>query len=166
MIVRSEEPGEARSIEQLVRDAFAGAAHTSGTESLIVDALRAAGALALSLVAVEGEEIRGHIAASRVIPEDAAGRWFGIGPVSVRPGWQRRGIGRLLVTEALERLRRNGAAGCVVLGDPAYYGRFGFEHDPSVSYRNVPAPYFQLISFAGERPAGSVEYHPAFDVTS
>lgn len=166
MIVRAEEPGEARAIHELVRHAFVGAAHSSGTEPLIVDALRAAGALTLSLVAVEDGDIRGHIAASPVVLESPVGKWFGIGPVSVRPDWQRLGIGKLLVTEALARLRAAGAAGCVVLGDPAYYSLFGFEHDPSAHYRDVPAPYFQLISFTGKRPAGSVEYHPAFDVTT
>lgn len=165
-MIRPEEPGDEIAIDETVREAFAGVEHSSGTEPLIVEALRDAAALTLSLVAAEGAQIVGHIAVSPVAVRRAAGKWFGIGPLSVRPNWQRRGIGRALTREALERLRRSGAAGCVVLGDPGYYAQFGFAHDPSLYYRDVPPPYFQFIAFAEERPAGSVDYHPAFDVTA
>jgi putative acetyltransferase len=166
MVIRPEKPGDERAIDEVVRDAFAGAAHSSGTESLIVKALRDSRAITISLVAAEGANIVGHVAVSPVRVRGAAGEWFGIGPLSVRPQWQRRGIGRALTREALEQLRRSGAAGCVVLGDPNYYGQFGFEHDPSLCYRDVPPPYFQFIAFAGEQPTGSVDYHPAFELTA
>ena len=166
MVIRPEEPGDERAIDEVVRDAFAGAAHSSGTEPLIVKALRDSRALTISLIAAEGMEVVGHIAVSPVGVQGAAGEWFGIGPLSVRAQWQRRGIGRALTREALERLRRSGAAGCVVLGDPNYYGQFGFEHDPALCYRDVPPPYFQFIAFTEQRPTGAVEYHSAFELTA
>ncbi len=165
IVIRPEEPGDERAIDEVVRDAFAGAAHSSGTEKLIVKALRDSRALTISFVAAEGADIVGHVAVSPVAAEGTAGEWFGLGPLSVRPEWQRRGIGMALTREALERLRRSGAAGCLVLGDPAYYGRFGFEHDPSVWFPDVPPPYFQLLAFTEQRPTAQVDYHPAFGVT-
>jgi putative acetyltransferase len=106
----------------------------------------------------------GHAAFSPVAIEGGAGAWFGLGPVSVRPDVQRRGIGQALIRRGLDRLREARTGGCVVLGDPHYYGRFGFEHDPQLSYGDVPPPYFQMLSFGGARPTGPVTYHPAFDV--
>jgi putative acetyltransferase len=68
-----------------------------------------------------------------------------------------------LIEKALERLRENPAAnGCVVLGDPNYYGRFGFKHEPRVKYGDVPPPYFQVLQFRGQPPIGAVQYHEAF----
>ena len=166
MIVRSEEPGDGEAIREVVGHAFAQAPHSSGTEPAIVDALRASGALTISLIAVKDAVVVGHIAISPVVTENAAAGWFGLGPVSVSPGLQRQGIGSALIREALAQLRRSGSAGCVVLGDPSYYRRFGFEHDRDVTYRGVPPPYFQILSFTGHRPAGAVEYHAAFEATN
>ena len=161
--IRYEQRKDRDLIRGVVRQAFAEAPHSSGTEPAIVDALRVGGALTISLVAIEGDAIVAHIAISPVVAEDGASGWFGLGPVSVLPDWQHRGIGSALIREALARLRTSGSAGCVVLGDPNYYGRFGFEHDPALNYRDVPAPYFQVLSFSGQRPCGSVEYHAAFE---
>jgi putative acetyltransferase len=164
MLIRLEEPGDVAPIGEVVRSAFAGAAHRSGTEHAIVDNLRAAEVLSISLVAVEGATIVGHVAVSPVVSEDGVGQWYGLGPVSVRPDRQLRGVGSALVREALERLRTKFEAdGCVVVGDPGYYSRFGFKHDPAAIYRDVPPPYFQVLAFKGRRLAGAVEYHPAFD---
>lgn len=157
-----EQPGDAGAIRDLVQAAFAGAEHSSGTEADIVDALRRSGALSVSLVARQAGAILGHAAASPVAIAGAPAGWFGLGPVSVLPGRQRQGIGKSLVAAVLERLRSRDAAGCVVLGDPAYYARFGFEHDPSLTFLDIPPPYFRRLSFDGSRPAGPVTYHPAF----
>jgi putative acetyltransferase len=162
MIIRDEEPGDEAAIRKTIREAFESAEHSSGTEAQIVDRLRDAGALAVSLVALKDRAVVGHAAISPVSIGDAEG-WYGLGPVAVRPGQQQSGIGSSLIHEALARLRRSGAAGCVVLGEPAFYGRFGFSHDPSVTYADVPAPYFQILSFGPDRPSGCVGYHPAFD---
>ena len=63
---------------------------------------------------------------------------------------------------ALDQLRTLGAAGCVVLGDPAYYGRFGFRAEPSLVFPGVPAEYFQALILRGALPNGTVTYHPGF----
>jgi putative acetyltransferase len=163
MELRDERPDDAAAIRAITSAAFATAPHSSGSEAAIIDALRDAAALTLSLVAQEGEAIVGHIAFSPVkIGENREG-WCGLGPVSVRPDLQGRDIGRALVNLGLERLRHQGAHGCVVLGDPAYYARFGFSSDPALHYPGVPPGYLQWLSFVGKRPRGEVRYHPAFD---
>jgi putative acetyltransferase len=81
----------------------------------------------------------------------------------VRPDRQRQGIGQALVHAGLDGLRAMRAHGCVVLGDPAYYGRFGFVSDPGVYYGDVPPEYFQRLSFGGEAPRGEVSFHGAFN---
>ena len=164
MIIADEQPGDESAIREIVRDAFAVAPHSSGTEWAVVDALRAANALSISLVAVVEHDIVGHVAVSPVSLGDAKG-WYGLGPVSVRPEHQRQGFGAALIREALERLRGAGAAGCVVLGDPDYYARFGFEHDPEITFGKVPPPYFQALRFKGPYLGGRVEYHAAFNAT-
>lgn len=161
MLIRPEQPEDTDAIRALTTEAFASAPHSSGTEAAIVDALRAAGALTLSLVASEGNEIVGHVAFSPVTIDGAERGWFGLGPVSVRPGRQRGGIGSGLIREGLRRLRESG--GCVLLGDPAYYGRFGFAADPALVLEGVPPGYFMRLAFGAETPAGTVRYHAAFD---
>ena len=164
--LRDELASDAGAIHALTIDAFRDAAHRSGTEPFIVDALRRDGALSVSLVAVRDGVIVGHAAAS---PVRIAGRdigWHGLGPVSVAPRCQREGIGRRLVGAVLSRLRAQGAAGCVVLGDPAYYGRFGFHVSPSLRLPGVPGEYFQALPFGDAVPEGDVAYAPAFDTTA
>jgi putative acetyltransferase len=96
------------------------------TEHQIVRGLREAGALKLSLVATMDGRVVGHVAFSPVMVGAQDPGWWGIGPVSVAPAHQRSGIGSSLIRSGLRRLRESGVAGCVVLGDPAHYGRFGF----------------------------------------
>jgi predicted N-acetyltransferase YhbS len=162
-MIRTERPADMGTIRSLTAAAFATAPHRSGTEAAIVDALRRAGALFVSLVADE-KAIVGHVAFSPVSIEGADGASYGLGPVSVCPGHQRRGIGTALIRAGLERLRAADAAGCVVLGDPAYYGRFGFEADPRLTYRDVPAAYVQRLILRGPTPVGEIAYHRAFEV--
>jgi putative acetyltransferase len=166
MIIRPERDGDASAIRAVTAAAFKDAPHSSGTEVAIVDALRDAGALTLSLVAEEQDRIIGHVAFSPVTINGEAGRWFGLGPVSVEPAEQRRGIGQALIQEGLERLRAADSEGCVLLGDPAYYRRLGFVSDPSLRYGEVPAEYFQRVSFTDSEPTGEVRYHPAFDTVA
>ena len=165
MKIRFEEGNDAGPIRTVVLEAFAQATHSSGTEHLIVDKLRKKGALTLSLVAVEGARIIGHVAVSPVVALEVSGTWFGLGPVSVHPDCQGRGVGSALIKNALDHLRRSEASGCVVLGEPEYYRRFGFRHDPAVSYREVPPPYFQVLAFGPDQPTGPVDYDAAFEAT-
>lgn len=164
MDIREETPGDAGIIREITEAAFATAPHASGTEGRIVDALRAAGALHLSLVAEEDGAVVGHVAFSPVTIGGATCGWSGLGPVSVRPDRQGLGIGSLLIRAGLERLRTDGVQGCVVLGNPGYYGRFDFVADPALTYPGPPAEYFMALRFGGPAPAGLVAYHPAFDV--
>jgi putative acetyltransferase len=161
--IRNETAADVERIEAVTIAAFLYAPHTSHTEQSIVSALRQAGKLTISLVADAGGEIVGHVAVSPVsISGDAAG-WFGLGPISVLPEHQRRGVGSRLMRESLRILREHGAAGCVVLGDPRYYSRFGFQVDPNLVLPNVPAESFLAISFDSSRPRGTVSYHDAFN---
>src|SRR5262244_2579577 len=140
--IRGENSGDARAIEAVTASAFLHAAHPSHVEPYIVDALRRAGVLAISLVAEADGIIVGHVAVSPVSISDGASGWFGLGPISVLPQHQRRGIGSQLMREALGLLRSRGACGCVVLGEPEYYGRFGFRAQPSLVLAGAPTECF------------------------
>lgn len=163
MIIRLESVDDAPAIRAVIIAAFKDAPHSSGTEAAIVDALREAGALTLSLVAEKHGRIVGHAAFSPVMIDGQAGRWFGLGPVSVEPADRRRGIGEALIREGLQRLRTAGAEGCVVLGDPSYYQRFGFVNDNRLRYGRVRSEYFLRLGFTGVEPKGEVAYHAGFD---
>jgi putative acetyltransferase len=162
MLICPENGADACAIRALKDAAFRNAPHSSGTEAAIIDALRDAGVLTLSLVAKSEGHIVGHVAFSPVTINGKSGGWFGLGPVSVEPARQRRGIGQALILDGLERLKASGAQGCVLLGDPAYYQRFGFVSDPRLRYGDVPPEYFQRLSFTGVAPSGEVAYHPGF----
>jgi putative acetyltransferase len=161
--IRNETAIDVPAIEALTISAFLNAPHTSHTEQFIVNALRKAGKLTISLVAVADGTIVGHVAVSPVSISDGASDWFGLGPISVMPEYQRRGVGSRLMREALRILPEHGAAGCVLLGEPRYYRRFGFQVDPNLILPDVPPEYFQAISFGSSRPHGMVSYDGAFD---
>lgn len=160
--IRSERPADAPQIEALTAAAFLNAPHTSHTEHHIVNALRSAGQLAVSLVAQADGALIGHVAISPVATSSGATGWFGLGPLSVLPQHQLQGVGSKLVRAALRLLRERGAAGCVVLGEPRYYGRFGFSVSPDLVLPGTPAKHFQALAFNPPVPRGSVTYHEAF----
>ncbi|UIF90525.1 GNAT family N-acetyltransferase [Cupriavidus sp. UYPR2.512] len=164
--IRPESPSDADAIAQLTTAAFLAAPHASHTEAFVVNALRRAGQLTVSLVAQAGDRLVGHVAISPVTVSSGATGWYGLGPISVAPDRQGQGIGSQLMHAALADLRRLGAAGCVVLGDPAYYGRFGFAARPGLVLDGMPPEYFQALTFDGGYPAGSVQYHDAFNATA
>ena len=163
MQIRLERPDDATTIHALTDTAFKGMPFSDNTEARVIDALRAAGALTLSLVATQGGEIVGHVAFSPVTINGEAGDWYGLGPVSVWPDRQRTGIGQALIREGLRRLQSMGAGGCALLGDPAYYTRFGFQNDPDLRHAGAPAWAFQCLTLNGPRPNGQVSFHPGFD---
>ncbi|WP_341502049.1 N-acetyltransferase [Gallaecimonas sp. GXIMD4217] len=165
MTIRPERSGDEGAIAALTRAAFHDAAHSSHTEQFIVAALRRAGALSLSLVAEDDGQLLGHVALSPVTLSCGASGWYGLGPISVRPDRQGQGIGRRLMEAAIAWLEAQGAQGCVLLGEPAYYGRFGFENYPELVLPGVPPEYFQALALAGAVPTGEVSYHPAFSAT-
>lgn len=163
MQIRAELPADAQAIEQVTIQAFKDAPHTDHTEQFIVRELRAAGALALSLVAEIDEQIVGHVAISPVTISDGSLHWFGLGPISVIPQRQRQGIGSALMQAAISAVQAQSARGCVLLGDPDYYRRFGFRTVPGLVLPGVPAEYFQALTFEGLPPQGEVSYHRAFN---
>ena len=162
MLVRPETPADVSAIVDVIERAFADAQHTSHTEQHIVQALRAGKALAVSLVAERDGKLVGHVAYSPVTISSGARHWYALGPLAVDPAFQSRGIGAALIRAGLAHLRALSAAGCVVLGDPEYYGRFGFEVVPGLAYPGPPPEYFTAQVFAGPVPRGVVTYHAAF----
>jgi putative acetyltransferase len=165
MQIRSELPDDTDAISSVVTAAFLEAEHSGGNEARIVAMLRNAEGLTVSLVATENNRIVGHVAFSPVTIDGRSHGWFGLGPVTVTPSHQRNGWGSALIEAGLAILRERGSSGCVVLGDPNYYGRFGFTADPDLYLAGVPSEYFQRLSFDGERRIGEVNYHPAFGIS-
>jgi len=161
--IRAETAADAPAIEAVTIAAFLHAPHTSHTEQFIVSALRRAELLTISQVADAAGTVIGHVAVSPVAISDGAAGWFGLGPISVVPEHQRRGIGSRLMRAALNTLRAQGAAGCVVLGEPQYYGRFGFKSDPRLVLPGVPAEYFQALLLDSSPANGVVSYHASFN---
>jgi putative acetyltransferase len=163
LVIRDDRPGDAPAIRAITLAAFEGKPYSDQTEAAIVDALRAAGAMAVSLVAEDRGEIVGHVAFSAIsIDGSPVPGWFGVGPVSVRPDRQGNGIGSALMRAGIDRLKAAGAKGCVLEGDPAYYRRFGFERARTLSYPEGAAEYFQVLELTSAEPSGVVTFHPAF----
>lgn len=164
LTLRNEHADDIENIFNLTQLAFLNAAHTDHTEHLIVNALRDANQLTISIVAELDEQIIGHVAISPVEISSGAQHWYGLGPISVAPEYQHQGVGKALIQHALQQLQQFNAAGCVVLGDPAYYSKFGFQPHDRLILEGVPAEYFQALSFDQSIPQGTVKYHPAFEV--
>lgn len=162
--IRNETSADTVAIEAVTIAAFLDAPHAEHTEHLIVAALRRSGQLSVSLVAEDEGEVVGHVAISPVTVSSGANDWYGLGPISVAPARQGQGIGTALMKQGLAELRGLGAAGCVVLGDPKFYRRFGFAPAAALVLPDVPPAYFQAIAFAGPVPAGTVSYHESFGV--
>ena len=162
MIVRPETDRDVDGIREVNVVAFEGHPYSQQTEHLIVEALRAADALEVSLVAESDGEVVGHIAFSAAAIGGSSTGWFLLGPVAVQPARQGEGIGRALVEAGLAALRSRGAGGCVLVGDPAFYGRFGFRPCPGVAWHGVPDENVLCLLLSGDMPTGEVAYHPAF----
>jgi putative acetyltransferase len=131
-MIRPEIPADVAAIEAVTIAAFLNAPHT------------------------------GHVAISPVSISDGTTAWYGLGPISVVPEHQSKGVGSRLMREALDVLRSKGAGGCVVLGEPGYYGRFGFHADSALVLAGVPSEYFQALRLRPSDAHGTVVYHPAF----
>ncbi|WIO73690.1 N-acetyltransferase [Porticoccaceae bacterium LTM1] len=160
--IRKETNDDIQKIHDVIVSAFLNAPHTDHTEQFIVRELRKAGALSLTLVAEVDGEIVGHVALSPVAISDGSTGWYGLGPISVVPDKQGEGIGSQLMLDALAELKKLGAQGCVLLGDPGYYQRFGFKPIDGLILQGVPAEYFQAALLKGDWPQGEVTYHEAF----
>lgn len=166
MIIRPERQGDEEAIARVTEEAFRNVDHSDKTEHLIVARLREAGALTVSLVAEDSEGIVGHIGFSPVTLSSGDSGWFCLAPLSVTPERQGEGIGSRLVREGLGALDRLSASGCVVAGDPDYYGRFGFRAVERLSAMGIPDEYFTVLRLHGGTPSGIVSLHPGFDSDS
>lgn len=174
--VRPECPGDAAAIRRVNELAFEGTA-----EADLVDALRSAGAITLSMVAAAGGEAKdgeattggeviAHALFSPVTIDTDCGAVpaLGLGPVAVQPDLQSRGVGTMLIDVCLEQLRAAGHSAVVVVGHPAYYPRFGFLPASRWGLKwemDVPDEAFMALelcpgALAGIR--GVVRYRPEF----
>jgi Predicted acetyltransferase len=162
LLIRDETPDEEDAISELTRVAFATLAVSDHTEQYVISALRASGNLTLSLVALLQDRLVGHIAFSPIRISDGTTDWYGLGPISVLPELQRRGIGKALMHAGLARLKALGGQGCCLVGHPDYYPKFGFIHPDGLSMEGVPAEVFFALSFDGTLPQGQVTFHESF----
>lgn len=158
--IRNEETKDIEQVRQVLRSAF-----PSDGESKLVDLLRTNGKATISLVAIENDEVLGHILFSPVTTTpltDAKG--IGLAPVAVRPDVQSQGIGSQLIREGLRLCRELGFDYCVVLGGPKYYHRFGFERASQFEIQNEYGvdEQFMVLHFSDQRAAGLVRYAPEF----
>jgi putative acetyltransferase len=150
------------AITEVTIAAFKTLAISNHTEQFIIEALRAAKALTVSLVAEVNGRVTGHIAFSTVAISDGTRDWYGLGPVSVLPEYQRKGIGKALIREGLSRLKDMNAQGCCLVGHPDYYRKFGFKNMPGLDLEGVPQDVFFALSFDGHTPQGTVTFHEGF----
>jgi putative acetyltransferase len=160
--IRSEKDADIDAITTVTVAAFRTLEVSNQTEQFIIEALRAAKALTVSLVAESNDCVVGHIAFSPVTISDGTRNWYGLGPVSVLPEYQRQGIGKALIREGLSRLRDMNAQGCCLVGHPDYYRKFGFKNMPGLVHEGVPQEVFFALSFDGYTPQGTVTFHDGF----
>jgi putative acetyltransferase len=163
--IRNETEADVNAIGEVTATAFKILAVSSHTEQFIIEALRAAKALTLSLVAERDGRVIGHIAFSPVNLSDGTIGWYGLGPVSVLPEYQREGIGKALIQEGLSRLKALGASGCCLVGHPHYYIKFGFKNAAELVLEGVPPEVFFALSFDGRFPNANVTFHEGFKAT-
>ena len=160
--IRPETETDVERIEEITVSAFKDHPHSNQSEHLLVSGLREQSALEVSLVAEDGGQVVGHIAFSQVTINGEHIAWYGLAPVSVDPNHQNQGIGSKLIITGLEAIRKLGVKGCVLLGEPEYYGRFGFKPVEALKLDGVPPEYFQALLIDGNWPSGNVEYHRVF----
>jgi putative acetyltransferase len=160
--IRCETAADTDAVTAVTISAFETLGIGNRTEHFVVEALRAANALTLSLVAEADGRLIGHIAFSPVRISDGTPDWYGLGPVSVQPAFQRQGVGKVLIREGLAELQRMGAAGCCLVGHPDYYPKFGFCHPTGLVMEGVPPEVFFALSFDERIPQGTVAFHDAF----
>lgn len=162
IVIRSEADADVDAITEVTIAAFKTLEISNQTEQFIIEALRAAKALTVSLVADVDGRVIGHIAFSPVTISDGTPNWYGLGPVSVLPEYQGKGIGNALIKEGLSRLKDLNAQGCCLVGHPDYYRKVGFKNISGLVHEGVPQEAFLALSFDGHIPQGAVAFHEGF----
>lgn len=168
--IRRERPQDRAGIRSVHRAAFARPGYVGDQvrEAVLVDELREGPwwLPRLSLVAVSGKVLVGHVVASRATVQPSGAAVLGLGPIGVEPDWQRQGVGSTLMHAVLAAAEARDEAVVVVLGDPVYYRRFGFV--PAAEHGLLPpdpawGAAFQLRALSGPVPHGVVRYAAPFD---
>jgi putative acetyltransferase len=162
IIIRDETAADVSAIAEVTVAAFKTLAISHHTEQFIIAALRAANALTVSLVAELNGRVVGHVAFSAVTISDGTRNWYGLGPVSVLPEYQRQGIGKALIQNGISILRGLNAHGCCLVGDPEYYKRFGFRNISGLIHEGVPQEVFLALPLDEHAPQGIVVFHNGF----
>jgi putative acetyltransferase len=145
-MIRYARAGDRPAIADTVEAAFG-----RPDEARLVERLRADGDMILELVAEQDGQVAGHVLISRLFA-DRNEMFAALAPLAVQPGLQRTGLGKGLVRMALEQAREFGVHGMLVLGDPAYYGRFGFAAETAAQVRSPYAgsPSFMALALEGD----------------
>lgn len=165
MMIRDEKISDIKEIFEVTKEAFSDHPLSNNTEQFIINRLRASKVLTISLVAEIDGKVVGHVAFSPVLISDGSKNWYGLGPISVLPDYQKQGIGKSLIDEGLSRLKAMGTRGCVLIGDPEYYGRFGFKSLPGLTHSGVPQKFVLALPFGEKRIRGNVKFHKSFLAT-
>ena len=149
IVIRSETDADVNAITDVTVAALKALKISNHTEQFIIAALRVANALTISLVAEVKGRVIGHIAFSPLTISDGTRNWYGLGPVSVLPEYQRKGIGKALILEGLSRLKDMNAQVCCLVGHPDYYRKFGFKNTPGLVHEGVPQEVFFALDNKG-----------------
>ncbi len=166
MLIRTEAPADILPIDRLLKAAF-----TTPAEAELAMTLRENGRLTLSLVACNDDgEVVGYVLFTPVLIDGEDLGWQGLAPIAVKKEYRNQGIAATLIREGFESLRDFGYPVCVVLGDPDYYARLGFEAAEKYDFHciwDVPEGTFQVIeleprAFSGRK--GMIEYSPEFSL--
>jgi len=162
MTIRETTAADHAPVHALVEAAFGQRA-----EADLIDALRASGDVVIDLVAESEGRVTGHILFSKLrAPANCAA----LAPVSVAPDCQNQGIGSALIRDAIGRAKQAGWAAVFLLGDPAYYARFGFDTGKAATFEtDYPPAYFMVLELedgALDRLSGKVEYAAHFAALS
>jgi putative acetyltransferase len=161
-LFRPERVSDIDAIASLISSAFFGMLYAEGDEAELVAELRRAGALFVSLVAELDGVVVGHIAFSPARCSDGTAGWYGLGPLAVLPAHQSAGIGSALLGKGLDAVASLGARGCILVGHPQIYARFGFTSAPGNAPIDEPAEFFMVKLFTGSIPKGPILFHEAF----
>jgi putative acetyltransferase len=160
--IRDEFPIDYEQITKITIAAFTGHPYSNCKEYILVQKLREKKSMTVSLVAIVNGEVAGHIAFSPVLIAGKSCDWYGVGPLSVNPELQKQGIGSALMKAGIEKIKALGGKGCVLVGDPDYYVRFGYRNSDVMTFSHAPKENFMIIEFGGGEIPGEVDFDAAF----
>jgi putative acetyltransferase len=161
-IIRPEIASDALAISAVIDAAFKGMPYAEGDEAELLHELRRQSALSVSLVAEQNGQVIGQVAFSPAYATNNSNGWYSLGPIAVLPAHQGTGVGSALMREGLAALQHLNAQGCILVGHPQLYAKFGFIHAPDNAPADEPPEYFMLKQFHGATPSGAFAFHAAF----